>query len=191
MTTPAGYPVVLEDEMLVAGVRRLRPDDHFLVLVETDATPMHVGALILLDVPDAAKSSLVTAVRRQLAERIWQTPLSAILRQSPDGYDSDVWVDVDRIDFDRHVSGVPAGGAMDDQAVRAFVALRAMERLDLSQSPFHVDVFDRLEGPRGALYVRMHHAVADGVGFQTILGMLSDASAATPPRMAGRLPSDI
>ena len=54
MTTPAGYPVVLEDEMLVAGVRRLRPDDHFLVLVETDATPMHVGALILLDVPDAA-----------------------------------------------------------------------------------------------------------------------------------------
>jgi diacylglycerol O-acyltransferase len=183
-------PDVLGNEMLAPGVRRLRPDDHFMVLVETQATPMHVGALVVLDVPDEAKQHLVASVRRQLAERIWHTPLSAVLRQSPDGYDSDLWVDVDRIDFDRHVTRVPVEGAMGDDAVRAFVANRVMERLDLSLPPFHVDVFDRLEGSRGALYFRMHHAVADGVGFQTILGLLNDGSAPTPPRGAGRLPQD-
>ena len=42
---------------LVPGVRRMRPDDHFMVLSETDASPMHVGALILLAVPEADKVS--------------------------------------------------------------------------------------------------------------------------------------
>lgn len=176
--------------MTTPGVRRLRPDDHFLILLETDATPMHVGALIFLEVPEAAKPDLVAAVRRQLAERIWHTPLPAILRQSRDGYDSDVWIDVDRIDFDRHVTRVPIEEAMDDPAVRSFIARRVTERLDLSLPPFHVDVFDRLGGPRGALYFRMHHAVSDGVGFQTILGLLSDATAPAEPLPAGRLPSD-
>jgi hypothetical protein len=32
-------------------LEKLRPDDHFLILLEGDETPMHIGSLLVLDVP--------------------------------------------------------------------------------------------------------------------------------------------
>jgi acyl-coenzyme A synthetase/AMP-(fatty) acid ligase len=33
------------------SLEKLRPDDHFLVLLEGDDTPIHIGSLLVLDVP--------------------------------------------------------------------------------------------------------------------------------------------
>lgn len=164
---------------LVPGVRRLRPDDHFMLLSETDASPMHVGALILLDVPDGA--DLTGAFRRQLAERLPATPLLARLQQAPDGYDSDVWADVAACDLDTHVAAVPHKGAWRTEELYGAVATLNMRRLDLDEPPFAAHVFERLEDGGSAIYLKMHHSVADGIGFQTVLGLLSDA---TPPARA-------
>src|SRR3546814_5434126 len=50
-------------------------------------------------------------------------------------------------------------------------------------------LFERLAGGGSALYLKMHHSVADGIGFQTILGLLSDAaSPATARFVDARLP---
>jgi WS/DGAT/MGAT family acyltransferase len=163
------------------GVRRLRPDDHFMVLMETDATPMHVGALLMLDASDGRQADAYVRLRSHLAERLPLTPLMAVLHQSPDGYDSDVRADVADCDLDRHIRQVST--PLDDEAVLAWVADASMRRLDLSRPPFEIAVLDRVAGGRVAVHVKMHHAVADGIGFQTVLGLLSDAvpPAAGPP----------
>lgn len=183
---------ILSQDDLAPGVRRMRPDDHFMVLSETDASPMHVGALLVLAVPETEKAGFHGAVRRQLAERLPLTPLLARLRQSPEGHDSDVWVDDAAVDLDALIQSGQSGGTWDDPALRADIARRNMQRLDLGGPPFAAVVYDRLEGDRCAIYVKMHHAVADGIGFQSILRLLSDATPAAPPRQkGGELPSDV
>ncbi|WP_298023496.1 wax ester/triacylglycerol synthase domain-containing protein [uncultured Parasphingopyxis sp.] len=159
--------------LLVPGVRRMRPDDHFMVLSETDASPMHVGALLILEVPESDKPCIAEAFRRQLSERLPGTPLLAKLVEAPDGYDSDVWVDIAAADLEAHVVREETTFA-DDTALHAAVAERNMERLDLSRPPFQAHVYDRLLGSRAAVYFKMHHSVADGIGFQEILRRLSD-----------------
>ncbi|MBB5706711.1 wax ester/triacylglycerol synthase domain-containing protein [Sphingopyxis panaciterrulae] len=166
---------------LAPGVRRLRPDDHFMILSETDASPMHVGALILLDVPDDRWADFAAAIRRQFADRLPATPLLARLHQAPDGYDSDVWADIARADLETLVVVESHDGAWSEAELYAAVARLNMRRLDLSGPPFAAHLFERLAGGGSALYLKMHHSVADGIGFQTILGLLSDAA---PPATA-------
>ncbi|WP_422061562.1 wax ester/triacylglycerol synthase domain-containing protein [Sphingopyxis sp.] len=166
---------------LAAGVRRLRPDDHFMILSETDASPMHVGALILLDVPEDGQADLAAAIRRQFADRLPATPLLVRLHEAPDGYDSDVWADIAAADLETIVAVEPHDGAWSDAEMYDAVAALNMRRLDLSGPPFAAHVFERLATGGSALYLKMHHSVADGIGFQTAMGLLSDS---TPPATA-------
>ena len=173
---------------LAPGVRRLRPDDHFMILAETDASPMHVGALIILAVPDCEKHGLLERLRTHFSERLPATPLQVRLVEAPDGYDSDVWVDLARTDLNSHIvrSDAPTPGMA---ALHAAVAELNMERLDLSRPPFMAHVFDALPGDCAALYLKVHHSVADGIGFQEILRLLSDDAPASLPRtIDARLP---
>lgn len=169
---------------LAPGVRRLRPDDHFMILAETDASPMHVGALILLDVSAEAQPDFALAIRRQFADRLPATPLLVRLHQSPGGYDSDVWANVARADLDRLVVVEPHDGAWSEGELNAAVAALNMRRLDLSGPPFAVHLFERLADGGSAIYLKMHHSVADGIGFQAVLGLLSDAAPPATMRVA-------
>ncbi|WP_296675657.1 wax ester/triacylglycerol synthase domain-containing protein [Novosphingobium sp.] len=158
---------------LAPGVRRLRPDDHFMILSETDASPMHVGALLLLEVPEADKPGMLDRLRRHFAERLPATPLLAQLVLAPDGYDSDVWADLACADMTTHlvreITLTP-----DEAALHAAVAKLNLKRLDLARPPFMAHLFDGLPGDRAALYLKVHHSVADGIGFQEVLRLLSD-----------------
>lgn len=174
---------------LAPGVRRLRPDDHFMILSETDASPMHVGALILLDVPPDAQDGVAAKLRRQLADRLPATPLLVRLHEAPDGYDSDVWADIARADLETLIAVEPHHGAWSEAELYGAVAALNMQRLDLSGPPFAAHIFERLAAGGSAIYFKMHHSVADGIGFQTILGLLSDAAPLPTSRFAdARLP---
>lgn len=174
---------------LAPGVRRLRPDDHFMILSETDASPMHVGALIILDVPLDAQEGLAAVLRRQLADRLPATPLLVRLHEAPDGYDSDVWADIARADLETLVAVEPHDGAWSEAELYEVVASLNMRRLDLSGPPFAAHVFEQLAAGGSAIYLKVHHSVADGIGFQAILGLLSDAAPPATARFAdARLP---
>ncbi|PKP99162.1 MAG: hypothetical protein CVT74_08735 [Alphaproteobacteria bacterium HGW-Alphaproteobacteria-13] len=180
-----------DDSMQLApGVRRLRPDDHFMILSETDASPMHVGALVLLDVPAERQDDFAHAIRRQFADRLPATPLLVRLHSSPDGYDSDVWADIARADLETLVAVEPHDGEWTEAELHAAVAALNMRRLDLSGPPFAAHLFERLADGGSAFYLKMHHSVADGIGFQTVLGLLSDAAPPVTARFAdARLPA--
>lgn len=157
---------------LVPGVRRMRPDDHFMILSETDASPMHVGALLMLDVASAERAGLAAAFRRQLAARLPATPLLARMVGAPGGYDSNVWAEIAAADLDHHVIEEDAAD------LHAAVARLNTRRLDLSRPPFAAHVFPGA----AAIYFKMHHSIADGIGFQEVLRLLSDEAEPLPPR---------
>lgn len=163
---------------IAPGVRRMRTDDHFLILSEGDATPMHVGALIFLDVPAAELAGAYDRLVRHFVERLPGSPLLCAIHQCPDGYDSDVWADVAACDEAWHFDRISE--RLDGAQLRKRVAELVMERLDLSRPPFRVHIFDNLADGGVALYFKMHHGLADGVGFQTVLGLLSDDHGPTP-----------
>jgi diacylglycerol O-acyltransferase len=188
---PMGDPDGAGTGALPAGVSRLRPDDHFMVLLETDATPMHIGALVLLEGDGSRPAVVADRLRKHLLDRLPATPLLAALHPAPGGYDSDVWVDMDGagLDVDHHVVVVP--GVSDEPDLRAFVATQSMERLVLTRPPFRVFLFPDLGQERVALYLQVHHSLIDGVGFQTLLGLLSDeAPACEVARVRGVLPTE-
>lgn len=170
------------------SLEKLRPDDHFLVLLETDETPMHIGSLLVLDVPDGRRAGAVERLREQIIGHLARTPLLRTLHPAPLGLDSDVWVRADDIDLDRHIVVEHTPAPMDDRALHAFVEAHVMTRLDLSRPPFLVQILDHVadgeHGGRIAMYIRVHHALTDGVGFQHLLGLLSDDPEPHPPNSA-------
>ncbi len=159
-------------------LEKLRPDDHFLILLDSDETPMHIGSLLVLDVPDAHRHDAADLLRGHVIDRLGCTPLLRTLHPAPLGFDSDVWVRTDDVDLDQHVVIHNATTPMDDHALHAFVEEHVMQRLDMSLPPFLVQIIhpvtDSEGGARIAMYVRVHHSVTDGVGFQHLLGLLSD-----------------
>lgn len=155
-------------------MEKLRPDDHFLILLEGDETPIQLGSLVVLDIPDALRVDAAQRLRRHLLDRLPATPLLRVLRHAPLSFDSDVWVCADHVDFDHHVVIHHSDSPLTDRDLAAFVERHVMIRLDLSRPPFVVHILDNVAGGRMAMYVNVHHCVTDGVGFQTLLGLLSD-----------------
>lgn len=160
-------------------MERMRPDDHFMVVVETDATPMHIGALILLERPEGDEQNFSSAIRSHLLERLKYTPLLRVLKQAPEGYDSDAWFSVSDNAANKRIHIHSLDAPLDDVALREFVAKACMQRIDLDGPPFEIHIFDRISSGRAAFYLKVHHCVTDGVGFQHLLDTLSDRTADT------------
>jgi diacylglycerol O-acyltransferase / wax synthase len=160
-------------------MRRLRPDDDFLLLTEGDATPMHIGSLQYFDVPELARAGFDQMLRNHLAKRLAMTPLLSVLSRAPDDFDSPVWVERATCDLDYHVVRHISADPLTRRDVHAFVEKTTMERLDLTRPPFRMYVFDNLAEGGCAIFVKVHHALVDGVGFQTILQQLTDADPTT------------
>ena len=158
-------------------MEKLRPDDHFLILLEGDETPMHIGSLLVLDVPDGQRDDAADRLRAHLIDRLPATPLLRRLHRAPLGFDSDVWLRADDVDIDAHIVVHRRERPFTDEDLHRFVEEQVMRRLDLAAPPFSIQILDPVEGGRLAMYVRVHHCVADGVGFQTVLGLLSDDEA--------------
>ena len=77
-------------------------DATFLYL-ETEAMPMHVGALHVLELPDSFRGRFVTALRQHLKTRL---PLAPVLRRRlwwmPLNLANPAWVDAEP-DLRRHI----------------------------------------------------------------------------------------
>ena len=164
-------------------MERLRPEDDYFFRCESDDAPMHIGALQLYDASETRAGSFYEAVCERLGQRLPATPLSRVRRRAPREYDADIWCDVARVDLSRHVERVD--GALDRKGLLGLVERVSTERLDLERPPFHVHVIESAQGAGPALFLRVHHSVADGIGFQSLMALLTDATPdASPPAAA-------
>jgi diacylglycerol O-acyltransferase len=156
-------------------------DAAFLSL-ETPTTPLHVGAVMILDPPEGARSlfspaSRYAQIRRVIAQRLH---LVAPFRQRairvPFGLHHPVWVDDPDFELDDHVwrASLPSPGGPAE--LDAFVASAMSRPLDPDRPLWEMCVVEGLAGERTALVAKVHHAILDGVSGASMLATFLDLS---------------
>jgi diacylglycerol O-acyltransferase len=173
-------------------MRPVRPADDFMIVAESDDAPMHIGSLQFYDVPAAEQAGFHDKVRSHLERRLPATPLMSRRHAAPLRFDSDVWLDLAACDLDYHVRRVDEawagegkadeGKPMTRQDVYRFVEREVMQRLDPERAPFRIVVMPRVVDEHGApagsaVFMKVSHGFVDGIGFQSIVRLLTDDSA--------------
>ena len=156
----------------------LRPDDAFFLYTESDRVHQHVGGLAVLD-PSTRQDGpvhlreLQGRVRDQLAALPRFRQRLAVPRFS---LARPVWVDAEDFDLDRHVKlclvAAPGGRRQLEAAVEAIMS----EPLDRRYPLWEVHLLSGVAGGRQAILIKLHHAIADGLGTLAVAARILDPS---------------
>jgi diacylglycerol O-acyltransferase / wax synthase len=134
-------------------------------IAESQASPKHVGGLLIFKKPVKAPVNFVKNLFKEyLSFTDVQAPFNKVIRFSVSALPS--WQDAGSVDLDEHVfyHKLPAKkGSNDQAALYELVAGFHTPMLDRSRPLWEVHIVDGLSGGRFALYQKMHHAYADGV----------------------------
>lgn len=112
------------------------------------------------------------------------------------------WVGADRFDADAHYRYEDLGGDAERDDVIARAQAWVREPFDRSRPLWQLGIFSGLADGRGALVLKLHHAIADGVGLMLMLAALADlepnprhrlalADVVTPPAPIMREPRHV
>lgn len=170
----------------MAAYERLSAQDSSFVIWERRETPMHVGAVAILDA-----ATLRTADGGIDADRIGKHVESRLhllphyrkrLAALPfDGHP--VWVDDASFDLRRHLrrAALPRPGTENELKELAAQILSA--RLDRDHPLWEMWIVEGLDGDRFALITKVHHCMVDGVAGMNLLTLLMspDPRADTEP----------
>jgi len=154
---------------------------------ETAATPMHVGALFLLEgIPARARKSFFGRFRSMIGSRLGASEVfTRRLARMPLDLANPMWVTTREIDLDYHVrrSVLPRPGTMRQLEHR--VARLHEPLLDRDRPLWELHLIEGLAGGRAALYVKVHHAGLDGHSAQLFLQAFVDTAPRLPSAASG------
>jgi diacylglycerol O-acyltransferase len=157
---------------------RLSALDHSFLLLEGPHTPMHVGAVLVLDgalLRDEEGRFRLDDVREYVRGRLHLAPrLRQVVREVPFDLARPVWVDDEDFDLEHHVrlAALPAPG--DEAALLRLVEELMMGVLDRRHPLWEWWFVDGLPGGRIALVEKLHHALIDGVSGVQLTAALTD-----------------
>lgn len=178
-------------------VDRLTAEDRLLLW--SDARwPQDIGALAILDGRALLESDgrfRIEAARAAAGSRLHLLPrFRQVLYEPPRGLGWPLWIDAPDFDLRRHVqvASVPDPG-QDAQLLQTIERLRR-RRLDRSRPLWEIWFLPGLPQARVAMFIRVHHVIADGVALVAALGSLLDpaadpAGAPGPPWSPGPRPT--
>ncbi len=174
-------------------VRQLTSLDVQFLNAETSMMPTHVGMMAILD-PAAAPGGCLTVeeIRSLIGSRLHLIePLRWRLRAVPLGLDLPYWADSATPDLEHHIReiGLPAPGT--DEQLAEQVARLAETPLRREHPLWECYLIHGVAGGRQALYMKVHHAVIDGVSGAEVLAVLMDLHAepsASPAPAAATTP---
>ncbi|WP_116365148.1 wax ester/triacylglycerol synthase domain-containing protein [Parahaliea mediterranea] len=154
---------------------RLSATDAMFAYAESAVTPMNMGSVQFLRLPDSDIDAYFRRLRDFLIERVSQVPsLSQRLIMDPLGLPS--WAPVEDIDFDYHIrrTRVPAGSERE----LAF-KLGRLQHLpfDFDRPLFMFYLIEGLEDGRLVLLQKFHHALVDGKTALRLVDLFSDEGA--------------
>ncbi|MES2993679.1 MAG: wax ester/triacylglycerol synthase family O-acyltransferase [Pseudomonadota bacterium] len=137
-------------------------DASFLHL-ETPETPMHVGSLMLFDLPKGYTGDYYDDVKALIAKRMHLCSIfHRKLAQMPFDLADPVWIDDDDIDLDYHVRSVTLRKPGSMAQLEALTARLHSSLLDRSRPLWEVYIIDGLADGRVAYYTKAHHSGIDG-----------------------------
>ena len=160
---------------------RLSGLDASFLYLEKPGVHMHVAGLSIFGA--RADGSLLTYddVERVVEARLRLAPrLRRKLRSVPGNLSRPVWIDDDRFDLDFHLrrASVPApGGRFELERAVGRVLSRPLDR---TKPLWELYVFEDLSEDRTAILLKIHHAMADGIGNMMIASALFDLTADAP-----------
>ncbi len=94
------------------------------------------------------------------------------------------WVDADRFDVAEHYRYEDLGGSADRDDVLALAQTWVRVPFDRSRPLWQLGIFSGLADGRGALVLKLHHSIADGVGLMLMLAALADLEPNPAVRLA-------
>ena len=157
-------------EAIASGDRRLSGEDLTFWWSDSPMQPTTMAMLLVLDrMPDwsrlrQAVERAVVAVPR-LRQRVLDAPLDLTLPQ---------WVDDRTFDLDYHLRRHALGGSRDLDELFREIAPAYETPFDRSRPLWEARVYEGLEDGRAAIFFKLHHAVADGVGANAIFAAMTD-----------------
>jgi diacylglycerol O-acyltransferase len=167
-------------------------DAAFLSL-ETPATPMHVGMVMVLDPPEGTRSlfspsTRYAQMRRVIGQRLHLVgPMRQRALRVPFGLHHPVWVDDPDFELDDHLSRASLPSPGGPAELDAFVATVMSRQLDPDRPLWEMHIVEGLAGDRTALIAKMHHAILDGVSGTSVLAAFLDLN---PRARAVPLPTE-
>lgn len=158
---------------------RLSGEDLTFWWLDSPAQPTTMAMLMVLDREpelDRVRSAFEAAVKAvpRLAQRVRDAPLDLTLPH---------WEDDPTFDLDYHLRLHALSGAADMDELLREIAPAYETPFDRSRPLWEARLFHGLgPGHRAALFFKLHHAVADGVGANAIFAAMTDADrdATTP-----------
>jgi diacylglycerol O-acyltransferase len=152
--------------------------DALFLHLETPATPMHVGAVHLLQLPKGFRGDFVAAVKRHVAKRL---ALSSVftrqLASMPLNFANPVWVRADHVDLDRHILRIRLPRPGTQRQLEAAVARLHAQCMPRDRPLWAFHVIEGLRSGEVGFYTKIHHATLDGASGVALAHALLDLTA--------------
>ena len=148
---------------------------------ETPETPMHVGSLMLLDLPEGYKGDYYEDFKAMIGKRLHlASVMTRKLAPMPFELAEPVWIDDDDLDLDYHVRSLTLRRPGTLEQLHALIARLHSTLLDRSRPLWEMYIIEGLQDGRVALYTKMHHSGIDGKAGTEVTKVLYDISPADP-----------
>jgi diacylglycerol O-acyltransferase len=148
----------------------MSPADAMFLVAETRNRPMHVGALALLSRPGGSgphfvRDAFAAALDRARVAPLWRRRPRRSLGSLGQWY----WHTEADIDLDYHVQISALPRRAGQTALWKTVSALHSETLDRSRPLWQMHLIEGLDEGQYALYIKTHHALADGVSTMRLL----------------------
>lgn len=165
------------------SIERLTAEDQ-LMLWGDEIWPQEIGALAVLDGSSLLEPGgrlRIEAVRQAIAARLHLVPRFRQLLYVPQrGLGGPLWVDAPAFDLSDHVRVLPLPAPSDQAALLLATEQLRRCRLDRSRPLWQMWFLPGLAEGRVGLFMKLHHAIADGVAGVAAFGAFLDLSPGTP-----------
>ncbi len=161
--------------MLNSHMTQLTDQDASYLYLETPETPLHIGGVSLVELPEGYSGNFIDEYRAHIAERMHLNPLlHRKLVHLPFDIDHPFWVDDPAVDLNYHIrqQTLPAPGRIDQ--LEELVGRLHSNFLDRSRPLWEFYVINGLESGHVAIYTKIHHAALDGAASQQLIMTLYD-----------------
>lgn len=144
---------------------------------ETPETPMHVGSLMLLALPEDYKGDYYEDVKAMIGKRVHlATVLTRKLAPMPFELAEPVWIEDDDIDLDYHVRSLTLRRPGTMEQLHQLIARLHSSLLDRSRPLWEMYVIEGLENGQVAFYTKAHHSGVDGKAGTEMAKVMYDIS---------------
>lgn len=144
---------------------------------ETPETPMHVGSLMLFELPEGYDGDYYEDVKAMLGKRLHlASVLTRKLAPMPFELAEPVWIEDDDIDLDYHIRSVTLRRPGTMAQLEQLIARLHSTLLDRSRPLWEMYVIDGLDNGQMAFYTKAHHSGVDGKAGVELAKVLYDTS---------------